>query len=339
MDERTKQVLHAIIKDYISTAEPVGSRAVAKKYDLGVSPATIRNEMSDLEELGYIEQPHTSAGRKPSQKGYRYYVDYLMEKESLTIPEVEFIRLNLSAHMREIDGFMRQCCQMISRLTNYAAMILVPSEGKGKLEKLQLLPVDAHQLLVIALSSSGVVRHRLLRMPEPLNEAQIAQVEAVLRERLVGLDMEQLTYTLLRDAMGAVNHQQKLISQTLELMEQVLYERAGEKVFFTGTPNILSQPEFKDVDKTRNILGLLEEEDKLKNLLQSEDAGTHVAIGSELPHEEMKDCSMVIASYDMGGISGSIGVLGPTRMSYPRTISLVEFIANELSAMMREERK
>lgn len=336
MDERKKSVLHAIIKDYISTGEPVGSRVVAKKYDLGVSPATIRNEMSDLEELGYIQQPHTSAGRMPSEKGYRYYVDHLMEKEELTSLEEEFIYEGLSRQLDEIDSFMRQCCQMISKLTNYAALIMLPSEDKGKLEKIQLVPVDNNQLLMVIISNTGALRHRLLRMPETLEPERISRLEAMLQTRLFGVEMEKLDKSTLSKALASAGRQQEDYCKMVGLMDKILSQSDGEKVFFSGALNILSQPEFKDPEHMRNVLAVLEEDKQLKDLLTiAENRGMQVIIGSEIPRAEMKNCSMILSSYQADGErAGSIGVLGPLRMSYPKTVSLVEFIARELSGLM-----
>jgi heat-inducible transcriptional repressor len=333
MDERKKQILHAIIKDYISTAEPVGSRAVAKKYNLGVSPATIRNEMSDLEDLGYIEQPHTSAGRRPSNKGYRYYVDSLMEKEALDEKSMFAIRQFLSHQLNEMDFFMRQCCQMISHLTNYTAIVSLPQAGKGKLEKIQLVLLDPWRILLVLLSTTGQVNHSIIHLPEAMTADQVDDMQAMLQKRLQGLDMNMLTHAILKDISSLMDHGQKVLSQILELMEMVLASDSGEKVFTGGTTNMLMQPEFRDVDKLKNIFSLLEEDNKVRNLLaQSNDDETHVVIGDEIAQEDVQNCSLVVASYNAGnGIVGSIGVLGPTRMSYAKTVSLMEFIATEIS--------
>ncbi len=338
MDDRKKQVLCAIITDYIATAEPVGSRAVAKKYNLGVSPATIRNVMSDLEELGYIEQPHTSAGRKPSDKGYRYYVDCLMEKEQLSDEEMSTIHAALALGLRQADQFMRQCCQIISKLTNYTTLMILPNPTQGRLERLQLLPVNEIQVLLVIISNLGQVRHRLLNLPEPLTRQQISHLEAVLQENLRGVEISQLSGILLRDVIGAVNRQQQLLAQTMDLMEQVLLQQTEETVFSAGAFTMLNQPEFKDVDKIKNIFSLLEEENKVKEMFPQVTAadGVQVAIGEEMKEEEVKDCSMVVSTYGAKGETyGTIGILGPTRMSYAKTISLVEFIAAELSDLLR----
>ena len=332
MDERKKRVLNSIIKDYLATAEPVGSRAVAKKCGLGVSPATIRNEMSDLEEEGYIEQPHTSAGRRPSHKGYRYYVDNLMEKEKLTKDEINSIRQLFPGQIEETDTLMHQCCQLISRLTNYAAMVVYPGEGQGTLEKIKLLPVDDSQILAVVLANNGVVKHRLLHMPVGISSVRIDYLETVLQEKLKGKSMDDLGHTLLRELINTIGSQEKTILQTIELLEHMLLNGQKEKVFSAGVFNMLSQPEFKDVDKLKDIFTFLEEENKVKELLNMNKDGINVAIGDEIQGYNVKDCSMVVVSYHTdSGAKGSIGVLGPTRMSYPKTISLMELFSEELS--------
>lgn len=341
MDERKKQVLNAIIEDYIANAEPVGSRAVAKKYSLGVSPATIRNEMSDLEDEGYIEQPHTSAGRIPSDKGYRYYVDNLMEKENPTNAETSQVRDALKGGVCDLDEFMRSCCNMISRLTNYPAIIAVPEQGQGKLLRLQLLPVHQNQILVILLASTGILRHKLIDLPFAINDAELARIESELGRLLQGMEMKQLSYDFLRDKLNNLGVQEKMLSQTMELLNQVLAPQTGQKIMINGAMNMLSHPEFRDIEKLKSIFDILETEGKVKKLLDagSEEALT-VSIGGEIPDNDMHNCSMVVANYFINGDkAGSIGVIGPTRMSYRRTVSLMDYISRELSEALDKKKR
>ena len=341
MDERKKQVLNAIIEDYIANAEPVGSRAVAKKYSLGVSPATIRNEMSDLEDEGYIEQPHTSAGRIPSDKSYRFYVDNLMEKTEPTNDETCQVRDALNSGVCDLDDFMRSCCNMISRLTNYPAMIAVPEQGQGKLLRLQLVPVQQHQVLVVLLASTGILRHKLIDMPFAINDVDLARIESELGRLLLGMEMKQLSYDFLREQLNTLGIQEKMFSQTMELLNQVLTPRTGQKILINGAMNMLSHPEFRDIEKLKSLFDILETEGKVKKLLDSssEEALT-VSIGGEIPDTDMHDCSMVVANYFINGEkAGSIGVLGPTRMSYGRTVSLMEFISRELSEALDKKKR
>ncbi len=341
MDERKKQILNAIIKDYIANGEPVGSRAVAKKYGLGVSSATIRNEMSDLEELGYIEQPHTSAGRVPSDKGYHYYVDYLMQKEQISQEDVYLIREGLSNHLNEMEAYLRSCCSMISHLTNYFTMIALPQQGQGKLEKIQLMPLDDYRVMVVLYTSFGSIRHKVIALNNPVLPQQLAQIEALLADKLTGIDIDRFSYGLLKRIIGEFDRRQRLLDEAFVLLDQALTDDFSQRVFTDGALHMLSQPEFRDVDKLRGVFEVLEADDKVQNLLtKSEEAPVSVAIGGEMPDESLKNCSIVMANYFINGKkAGTIGVMGPTRMSYPKTISLVEFIANELSNSLSQLNK
>ncbi len=340
MEERKKQVLNAIITDYIVNAEPVGSRAVAKKYDLGVSPATIRNEMSDLEEEGYIEQPHTSAGRVPSAKGYRYYVDNLMEREVLNPAQLMQVKEVLAAETSEIDEFMRSCCNMISALTNYTALAAIPEQSRSTLSNIQLVQVNAYQVLVIMLASTGIIRHKMIEVDAPITEDELSHIEQMLRQNLIGKEIKHISYELLRDLLADYHLRERMAKQALNMLEHLTNDEE-HKIFTGGVMNMLSQPEFHDIEKLKNMFSLIEEEAKIEELLNS--AGSDrltVTIGGEMPVEGAKDCSMVVANYFVNGQkAGSIGVLGPTRLNYGRTVSLMEFIAEELSSALPDNNK
>ena len=341
MDERKKKVLHAIIEDYIANAEPVGSRAVAKKYGLGVSPATIRNEMSDLEELGFIEQPHTSAGRVPSDKGYRYFVDHLMSRATLTHLEMDAVRRAFSVQMAEMDDFMRSCCNLIAKLTNYTTMVSAPRHSQGTLQKLQLVAVNDYQVLVVMISSTGLVRHKLINVNQPLAPDLLSRLEVLANARLIGREISELNYQYIQTVLSDIEHHQRRRDEATELLKQVLLQSGEHKVFTGGALNMLSQPEFRDPGRLRNIFELLEEDNRISELLatgrveagrEQAAAEVSVAIGAELDDADMQDCSLVVAHYYIDGEqAGSIGVLGPKRMSYPKTMSLMDFIAKEIS--------
>jgi len=340
MDERKKQVLYAIITDYIDTAEPVGSRAVAKKSGLGVSSATIRNEMSDLEELGYIEQPHASAGRKPSDKGYRYYVDYLMHKEQLTPADADFIRHSLSENFEEMDTLMQHCSHMISRLTNYTALVALHTQRHKLIESVRLIPLNEQQLLLVAVLQGGELKNRLINLCEPINPDKLLSLDRFLRQSLTGADVAKLELAVLNEMLTAFGQQQSVLRRSLELFNDFFVPHLGDWFFSYGTHNMLSQPEFQDHDKLKLIIGALEEDDILRALLgkNAADGKTIVTIGKELDEEDMQDCSIVTAPYDLGNdVQGVIGVIGPTRMSYQKTVPLLEFMAQILSDLHRKE--
>ncbi len=334
MDERKKKVLQAIIQDYIENAEPVGSRAVAKKYDLGVSPATIRNEMSDLEDLGYIEQPHTSAGRVPSDKGYRYYVDNLMDQQSLTAQEMAIIKEAFAIQLTEMDDFMRSCCQLIAKLTNYTTMISMPERNRGILQKLQLVPINEQQILVILLAESGIVQHKIINIEQSLPPNVLQRVEMVLQSRLIGMEIDKLNYEFIRNELREIEQHQRHLDQAMSLLKQIFKPSYAPKVFTGGTTQMLSQPEFRDIDRLKSIFSLLEEDNKISELLPNKniDNPVSIIIGNEIAEQDIQNCSMIVAYYDINGKdTGKIGVLGPTRMSYNKTVALMDFIAKELT--------
>lgn len=339
MDARKFRILQAIIDDYILTAIPVGSRTISKKYEMGLSSATIRNEMSDLEEEGYIEQPHTSAGRIPSAKGYRYFVDHLMERERLTSAQLKAVRQAMRGEVSEMEEFMRSCCNMISQLTHYTALVAMPEQGRGTLENIQLVPVSDHQVLVVLLASTGIIRHKLIELPMEVKSDDLAYIEQKMRQHLCGKEIKAISYEMLRDMLADYQIREKMAEQALELIEQTLTKETAHKIFTGGVMNMLSQPEFRDIDKLKSMFALIEEDDKLEKLLNSADSDRlTVTIGGEMPVEGVEDCSMVVANYFVNGEkAGSIGVLGPTRLNYGRTVSMMEFIASELSRVMSDK--
>ncbi|WP_157677232.1 heat-inducible transcriptional repressor HrcA [Dehalobacterium formicoaceticum] len=231
MDERKKQILQAIVNDYVTTAEPVGSRTISKKYGLGVSSATIRNEMSDLEELGYIEQPHTSAGRIPSDKGYRYYVDCLMEKEKLTPTEIKQVENFFAQKNTDLEQIVQATCHLLSQLTNYTAIILVPKRGDGSLERIQLIPVSLYRVMVVIVSDTGFINHRVLDLPHPIEPQRLQEISDFLQKKLFGLNMEKVNGTLLKEISHQFSNHGDFKNLTLELLEQVLTKSKDDRVF------------------------------------------------------------------------------------------------------------
>ncbi|WP_227767542.1 heat-inducible transcriptional repressor HrcA [Zhaonella formicivorans] len=336
MDERKKKVLQAIIQDYIATAEPVGSRTIARKYDLGVSPATIRNEMADLEELGYIEQPHTSAGRIPSDLGYRYYVDCLMEKENLNQAEEEYIRYRFSQKMEEIEAVIRQASEVLSEMTNYTALILGPQLGRRTFSQIRLMPLSPGSALMIVVSNSRLVQHRILDIPESITPADLERISLVLNDRLQGFALEQVKRDTLYDIYGELASYKNLVSHVLDVIEQLACSKLNDKVYLGGTLNIFNQPEFKDIDKLKSLLGVLEKESVLKDLMEVKpELGLTIRIGGENKYEEINGCSLITATYQVDGVVlGTLGILGPTRMAYSKAVSLVECVTENLSQVL-----
>lgn len=338
MDERKQKVLQAIILDYIATADPVGSRTIAKKYDLGVSPATVRNEMADLEEMGFIEQPHTSAGRIPSQTGYRYYVDCLMEKEPVKAEMKEVVRGALVNRIRETEDLIQYSSRLLSQLTNYTAMILAPFYGKNILRHIKILSVEMGKAVIVMVLDNGHVEHRIMEVPEYLGEEEFGTISAILNENLRGLSLEQWRPNLMQGIYRELNLHTKLLQDVISHIESSMEFDQEQKVFMGGTLNILNQPEFKQIDRVKPLLELLEQEKVMKDVLVPvSQSGVTVRIGTENKIEGMKECSLITATYQVEGrVIGTLGVLGPTRMEYSKVIGVVEFLTSALTEALKK---
>ncbi len=331
MDERKKRVLAAIVQDYVATAEPVGSRTIARKYNLGVSPATIRNEMADLEEMGLIEQPHTSAGRIPSDKGYRYFVDCLMEKYALGRDDEEYIRQSFTRKMQEIETVIQQSAATLSQMTNYAAVALGPQVGKS-IYRIQFLHLEPGKALLVVVTDAKVVEHRLMEIPLSITSMDLERISEVLNSRLHGVSMERIQRETLADIYRELHRQRQLVGAVLDVVEELFRSNQENRVFLGGMLNILNQPEFRDVSRVKNLLSILEQGNVIRELMQEQPSGLAVRIGGENRHEGFADCSLVTATYHLDGeVVGMVGIIGPTRMDYARALSLVDYISVHLS--------
>lgn len=337
MDERKEKVLQAIILDYIATADPVGSRTIARKYDLGVSPATVRNEMSDLEEMGLLEQPHTSAGRIPSQLGYRYYVDCLMEKEPIALEKREAVRNLFLTRIKETEASIQLASKMLSQLTNYTALVLAPFYGQNTLRHIQLLPLEPGKAVVVIVLDNGHVEHRVMEIPEALQDKDLIMISKLLNKHLHGLTLEQWRNTIMQSIYHELSHQEKLLKNVIEHIEKSLMVEHEQRVYLGGTLNMLNQPEFKQIEKVKALLKLLEEDTILKEVLTSQEEGVVIKIGKENRYDGMKECSLITATYQLNGkVIGTLGVLGPTRMEYSRAISMLELLTTALTEGLKK---
>lgn len=337
MDERKKRILEAVTDDYISTAEPVGSRAIARRYNLGISPATIRNEMADLEESGYLEQPHTSAGRIPSQKGYRFYVDFIMKTKGISAEERQRIRRELEEKKREVGLLIEETARILAQLSRYAAFVLSPVSGAGVFKRLELIPVEEHAVLVVLIMDPGFVRTHLVVTAHRLTRPQLANIAGFLNSRLRNLPLSGIGASVLRDVKVELDEYNSFLDAALDAVARCLETRREEQVYTDGQVHILEQPEFRDVAKAKAVLELLGEDEAVYELL----AGTvsarevRVVIGQESALPGMSSCSMVSAPYEVCGVPvGALGVLGPTRMHYSRLVALVEIVAQNLSDVL-----
>ncbi|MGB4553607.1 MAG: heat-inducible transcriptional repressor HrcA [bacterium] len=333
LSERKRAILKAIVSDYIQRAEPVGSRTLARRYNLGISPATIRNEMADLGEMGYLEQPHTSAGRIPSYKGYRYFVDSLMEAEQLSPADEDRLSRALQQRLSKIDAVFSEASRVLSEVSQYVSLILTPIFGQQTFQQLRLVPLDSQFVVVLMVTDTGLVQNRVMEVPPGVSAAELDQIAQVFNKHLKGMSLEDLNSSFLQELYSVFSRRNRALQEFLADLITGFTFGEGEKVFLGGTTNILKQPEFNDVEKVRNLLQILEERDHLCRLLMdmaSEDIA--IKIGEENECLQMKDCSIVTASYEINGRRmGTIGILGPTRMDYARVISVVEYMQKLLS--------
>lgn len=338
LDERKYLILQAIIDDYILTAMPVGSRTISRKSGVGFSPATIRNEMSDLEELGYLDQPHTSAGRVPSNKAYRLYVDHLIKGSKLTSDERERMHDHLVSRSKQVEGVIRSAAGVLSDATKYTSVIVAPKLGTLRIRHVQLVPVAERTALMIIVTNAGIVKDALIRVPDGLDADDLYSISRVLTQKLADKPLEgvrQAFSELLRNA----EQNRKLLGEALQVIEKRL-EAGGDAsdVIVGGSTNLLEYPEYSDVNKARNFLSVLESKDTLRKLF-SRDGSMEVSIriGPENQVPALNDCSIVTASYRLGDRStGTLGIIGPTRMNYNRVISVLDFMSRALSDVLSE---
>lgn len=336
LDERKTKILHAIIRNYLETGEPVGSRTISKYTDLNLSSATIRNEMSDLEEMGYILQPHTSAGRIPSDKGYRFYVDHLMEEKNREVSEMkEFV----IEHTEKMEQVLKQVAKLLASNTNYATLVTTPQYHHNKLKFIQLSNVDDSHILAVVVLEGNLVKNKMLTIPEPMNNEDMLKLNMLLNTHLNGLSVDQInlgTIAVLKEKAGI--HSQ-LVSDVLDAVAEAIGEDEDLEIYTSGTTNILKYPELSDSQRAGELLNTFEEKQQLISLvtdrLESEDStGIQVYIGDEAPIQTMKDCSVVTATYELGeGVKGTIGIVGPKRMDYEKVMDNLRTLRSQLDGI------
>lgn len=336
LNERKKKILQIIIEDYISSAEPVGSRTIARKYDLGLSPATIRNEMSDLELLGYLEQPHTSAGRIPSAQAYRFYVDALIEPGTLTDNDMALIDGWYNERCRNIDDIFQSTAKILSRMTQNVSMVLTNQQTIANFCYLKFLPLDSQHAILCIVADDGSIDTNVVDIPLGMSSEEMDYLAGKMRKLLEDRNLSDISVEILQNVHTDVVEDKLIFSSLLQAVRKMTGRRQEQKVFLGGTKQLLNQPEFRDVERVRNLLGILEEEKVLKDLLQGgEDSGLKVTIGSENKFTGIQDCSMVQATYRLNGqIVGTMAVLGPTRMEYGKVISVMDYLHKYLKTIL-----
>ena len=341
LDERKCKILQAVIRNYLETGEPVGSRTISKYTDLNLSSATIRNEMSDLEEMGYIVQPHTSAGRIPSDKGYRFYVDTMLEEKER---EVEELKGLLTEKDEKMDTLLKRVARVLAANTNYAAMITAPQYRGNKLKFIQLSRVDARQLLTVIVVEGNVIKNTILNVDEALDDETLLKLNILLNTHLNGLSIEEINLAMISDLKQQAGIHSSIVSNVIDAVAEAIKSDEDLKIYTSGANNILKYPELTDNrEKASELINVFEEEQALTELVQenlSDENGTgiQVYIGNEMPVKSMKDCSVVTATYELGeGMRGTIGIIGPKRMDYDKVVGTLKTLMNQLDTLYHKE--
>ena len=340
LDDRKTIILQAIIRNYLETGEPVGSRTISKYTDLNLSSATIRNEMSDLEEMGYIIQPHTSAGRIPSDKGYRFYVDTMMATREQEVNEMKDMLLE---RQDKLENLLKQVVKTLAQNTQYATMISAPQVHHNKLKFIQLSRVDAGQILAVIVAEGNVIKNTMLQVEEDLDDATLLKLNILLNTHLNGLSIDEINLAMISEMKQQAGVHSGIVSGAIDAVAEAIRSDEDLKIYTSGTNNILKYPELTDNrEKTSELINVFEEKKALGELVQDSlseenNTGIQVYIGNETPVSSMKDCSVVTATYELGeGMRGTIGIIGPKRMDYDKVIGTLKTLMNELDTLYKK---
>ncbi|MFT8870990.1 MAG: heat-inducible transcriptional repressor HrcA [Sporolactobacillus sp.] len=340
LTDRQLFLLQLLVNDYIVSAEPVGSRSIAKRDDVHFSPATIRNELADLEEMGYLEKTHLSSGRVPSEKGYRFYVDHLLAPAKLTNEEMIDIRGAYRKNFMETEELIHVTAQLLSEFTNYTAVMLGPELLEMKLKHIQLVRLSQHQGVLIIVTDTGRVENRMVTFPEAFASDDIEKVVNILNERLVDVPLSQLQGRLQAEVREVLRANVRNYQQVMTFLTNGMKMSDPERIVYSGKSNMLAQPEFQDVSKIISFFNVLEGEDLIHELLRTPSVGVHIQIGKEIQLDGFEDCSLIATNYALGdGHVGTVAVIGPKRMAYPRVVTLINVMANLLSRSLAGDNK
>lgn len=339
LDLRKKIILKAIVDDYVSTAEPVGSRTIAKKYDMGLSPATIRNEMADLEDMGYLIQPHTSSGRVPSDKGYRTYVNELLNTDIKTVTNLVSMQSYLEKKIDEFRELIHVASEMLSEITKYTAVSVVSAVDELRVKAIQLAPLEKSRVLVVVVMSNDAIQNKMVTVDGGLKPDDVLRLSNVLNDNFVGLSVSKVKSIDINSLVYLIGSENLSILPIIDGVFDCMNKCADSEVHHEGEANMFMHPEFGDIDKAKNMLQVLHSDDKLKELFANAnpDGGYLIKIGSENFTEDMNDCAIISATYNINDTCvGTIGVIGPKRMNYAKVISALEYIKNKINSHTEE---
>lgn len=339
LDERKRKILQAIIRNYLDSGEPVGSRTISKYTDLKLSSATIRNEMADLEEMGLIVQPHTSAGRIPSDKGYRFYVDTMLEEKEREICELKEMLLEKE---ERTELLLKQVAKVLAMNTNYATMITAPTVQRNKLKFLQLSRVDKHQILAVIVAEGNIIKNSMIRIREYLDDETLLKLNILLNTNLNGLCMEEINLGVIAALKQKAGIHSDLIGEVLDAVAEAIKADEDLEIYTSGANNIFKYPELADHRRASDLITTFEEKQLLGHLVEqslkgNQENGIQIYIGDETKVQSMKDCSVVTATYELGeGMRGTIGIIGPKRMDYEKVVDTLKTLKHQLDELYKE---
>lgn len=343
LDGRKITILKAIIKTYLETGEPVGSRTISKYTDLNLSSATIRNEMSDLEELGYIVQPHTSAGRIPSDKGYRFYVDQIMQEKEEEVTEIKDLILK---RVDRVELLLKQMARILAQNTNYAALISAPQYHRNKLKFIQLSRVDDGKLLVVIVVEGNMIKNTMIPISQQLSDEGLLNLNILLNNALNGLTIEEINLDVISRLKEQAGIHSEVVDRVLnEVAEAIRADDDDLQIYTSGATNIFKYPELSDGEMASRLIGTLEQKELLQELVDDvnsseSSSGIQVYIGEEAPVQTMRDCSIVTANYELGeGLRGTIGIIGPKRMDYEKVLNTLRNLMTQLDSILKKDER
>ena len=339
LSERKLKILHAVIQNYLETGEPVGSRTISKYTDLNLSSATIRNEMADLEEMGYIIQPHTSAGRIPSDKGYRLYVDMLMEEKEQELNEMQEQMLDKADKM---DQLLKQAARVLATNTNYATMVSTPMNNSNKIKFIQLSMVDEEQVIAVIVLGGNVIKNKIINIDEPISNENLLKLNMLLNTTLNGMAIEEINLGLIARLKEQAGIHSQVVGYVLDAVADAIHLDDDMQIYTSGATNIFKYPELADKSRASELISTFEDKKELADMVREsmgdqESTGVQVYIGDEVPIQTMKDCSVVTANYALGdGLRGTIGIIGPKRMDYEKVVTTLRTLVAQLNETFKK---
>ena len=337
LEERKMKILTAIVRNYLQTGEPVGSRTISKETDLNLSSATIRNEMADLEEMGLILQPHTSAGRVPSDLGYRVYVDAMLEEKRAEVDEMKDV---LIERQERLEDLLKQVVKLLATNTQYATMISAPAVRGNRLKFLQISRMNDAQILATIVMEGNVIRNKMIAVEEDLSEQDVLKLNILMNSTLNGLAIEEINLGMIAAMKQQAGEHGEIIAAVIDAATESIKDSEGLEIYTSGAKNIFRYPELADHQKAQDLISTFEEKERLSGIVEEtlsasdKERGIQVYIGDETPVQSMKDCSVVTATYELGeGMRGTIGVIGPKRMDYDRVVTILKDIMNQMDRL------